>query len=178
MPKRLPLGQITRTYVGQWLDARRIVFAGFEPGRPMRTFLQDVEDGTIRPITPEGVLPAQAALVVPGGKSVLADSGEKWQLYPVDGGVPRPLPFVNPAQPAAWSGDGRSLYATELDQTTLNVYRQDVASGARQPWRTLTLSDKAGLEMIGALVMTPDERSYCYTYTRSLGTLYVVEGLK
>ncbi len=179
MPKRLPLGQITRTHVGQWLDAKRIAFSGFEPGRPMRGFVLDLEDGKIWPVTPEGVLPSQHALVVPGGKSILAWA-MPWTLYPVDGGDPRPLPFPASAEPAAWSGDGRTLYVTDLghDQTALNVYRHDVASGRRQLWKTLSVSDPAGIESIGPVVVTPDGESYCYTYTRTLGTLYVVEGLK
>jgi Tol biopolymer transport system component/predicted Ser/Thr protein kinase len=177
MPKRLPLGQITRTYVGQWLDAGRIVFAGFEPGRPMRAFVQSVEDATIRPVTPEGVSPSDTALVVPGGKSILAGK-EPWQLYPVDGGDPRPLPFPSPARPVAWSSDGKSLYVADGGDVAHNVYRQDVASGRRQLWKTLTMSDLAGVDTVGPVVLTPDGESYCYTYTRSQSTMFVVEGLK
>jgi hypothetical protein len=185
VPKRLPLGDLTVTYVGQWLDSRRIAFGAVEPGRPMRAFVQDIETEKIRPVSPEGTFPATRALVLPGGRSVLAGPSmpwldDPWRLYPVDGGDPRKLPFPAPAEPLTWSEDGRSLYVTDLGtyRTARNIYRQDVASGTRQLWRTLAPSDPAGLESIGPVVLTPDGRCYCYTYVRTLGTLYVVEGLK
>jgi len=180
MPKHLPLGQVTGTYVGQWLDEKRIVFSGLEPGRPMRAFVQDVEKGTIQPVTPEGVQPSWQKPVAPGGKSVLAFSGEKWQLYPVDGGDPRPVTLPALQFPVGWSADGRSMYVTDMSdvQTRLEVYRQDVATGRRQLWKTLSPSDPAGLESVGPVVVTPDGSCYCYTYNRTLGTIYVVESLR
>jgi hypothetical protein len=180
MTKRLPLGKLAGIFVGKWLDDKRIVFGGFEPGRPVRSFVQDTESGTVRAITPEGVSPFTDALAVPGGKFVLGGLGDEWRLYPVDGGDPRPLPFPKPAAPIAWSGDGKSLYVTEGgdNQTVLNIYRQDVASGRRQLWRTLSVPDPSGIDSIGPVVITPDGGSYCYTYTRTLATLYVVDGLR
>lgn len=40
-------------------------------------------------------------------------------------------------------------------------------------------SDPVGVEdMRETVVITPDARSYCYSYLRRLGDLFVVEGLK
>jgi sugar lactone lactonase YvrE len=105
---------------------------------------------------------------------------EPWRLDPIDGGDSRALPFSAPALPVAWGEDGRTLYVTDLGtyRTARNIYRQDVASGRRQLWKTLAPSDPAGLESIGPVVLTPDGSCYCYTYVRTLGTLYVVEGLR
>jgi hypothetical protein len=179
MPKRLPLGPIKRL-TGEWLDDTHIAFSGFEPGRPVRAFVQDIESASVRPVTPENSWPSQDALVVPGGKLVMAAVDGEWRLYPVDGGDPRPLPFPTRGSPIAWSGDGRSLYVTDPGdaETVLRIYRQEVASGRRTPWRTLSPPDHAGLELIGAVVLTPDGGSYCYTYIRSLARMYVVDGLR
>ena len=38
--------------------------------------------------------------------------------------------------------------------------------------------DPAGILMIVAVQLTPDTRSYVYSYMRSLSELYVVDGLK
>jgi hypothetical protein len=116
--------------------------------------------------------------VVPGGRSVLAQAGEKWQLFPVDGGDPTPTSLPAPQYPVAWSADGRTMYVADLGDLQGKIYRQDLASGRRQPWKTLTPSDTAGLEGVGPVVITPDGSSYCYTYTRTLATLFVVEGLR
>jgi hypothetical protein len=39
--------------------------------------------------------------------------------------------------------------------------------------------DQVGVESLkNTVVITPDARSYCYSYMRRLGDLFVVEGLK
>jgi hypothetical protein len=54
-----------------------------------------------------------------------------------------------------------------------------MAAGGRTLWQTLTPSDPVGVEdMRETLVMTPDAQSYCYSYLRRLGGLFVVDGLK
>ena len=178
MPKRLGLGDVTRQY-GFWLDDQRIVFNGSEPGRPDRAFIMDVAGGPPRRLTPEGAGLSWQRPVVPGGGSVLAFSGNQWQLYPIAGGDPTPTSLPAPQYPVAWSVDGRSMYVADAaDLVQARVYRQDVASGRRELWKSLAPSDLAGLESVAPVVVTPDGSCYCYTYTRTLGTLYVVEGLR
>ena len=61
----------------------------------------------------------------------------------------------------------------------VDVFRVDITTGARVLWKTLSPSDPVGVEgMRGTVVMTPDARSYCYSYMRRLGDLFVVDGLK
>ena len=55
----------------------------------------------------------------------------------------------------------------------------EVASGTRTVWKRLTPSDPVGVEdMRETLVITPDAQSYCYSYLRRLGDLFVVDRLK
>jgi hypothetical protein len=64
-------------------------------------------------------------------------------------------------------------------QAAIGVSRVEVASGSRTVWKTLTPSDPVGVEdMRETLVITPDAQSYCYSYLRRLGDLFVVDGLK
>jgi hypothetical protein len=58
------------------------------------------------------------------------------------------------------------------------VDRVDPATGQRTPWRTLGPPDMAGVDGLEKVVLTPDGRSYCYTFLRSLRTLYVVSDLR
>jgi hypothetical protein len=39
-------------------------------------------------------------------------------------------------------------------------------------------ADAAGVDSIGGGAITPDEKSYVYSYARTLSDLYVVEGLR
>ena len=50
---------------------------------------------------------------------------------------------------------------------------------SRTLWKTLTPSDPVGSRTCErTLVITPDAQSYCYSYMRRLGDLFVVDGLK
>jgi hypothetical protein len=58
------------------------------------------------------------------------------------------------------------------------VFRVELTTGDRPLWKTLTPSDPVGVEDAReTVVITPDARSYCYTYLRRLGDLFVVDGL-
>ena len=52
-------------------------------------------------------------------------------------------------------------------------------TGERVLWKTLSPSDPVGVEELrGTVSITPDGQSYCYSYMRRLGDLFVVTGLK
>jgi hypothetical protein len=58
------------------------------------------------------------------------------------------------------------------------IYRVDVATGQRQLWRTVVPSDPVGVYSLIDFEITPDGRSYFYTYRRALSELYEVRGLR
>jgi eukaryotic-like serine/threonine-protein kinase len=85
--------------------------------------------------------------------------------------------------PLQWSHRGRYVYTVDNAQGTrspaVDVFRVELATGSRTLWKTLTPPDPVGVEdMRETLVITPDAQSYCYSYMRRLGDLFVVEGLK
>ncbi len=79
--------------------------------------------------------------------------------------------------PLRFTPDGRTLYVWKRD-VPAHVYTIDVASGRRELWKDLMPLDPAGIERISNVVVTPDGKSYAYTYSRLLSDLFVVEGLK
>jgi serine/threonine protein kinase len=179
-PRLLPRGAITRLVNGAWLpDGKRIVFTAIEGSPGARGYVQDVETGNMRPITPARVLmPEKAA--TPDGKSVLVSLDGKWFLYPVDGGEPRAISVLGTDDnPQQWSADGRFLYVTRgRGEPPVAIERLDVTTGRREPWKTLAPSDLVGVEFLDPPVITSDGRGYCYSYARRYQELYVVEGLK
>jgi hypothetical protein len=58
------------------------------------------------------------------------------------------------------------------------VERIDVVSGATHPWKEPRPADPAGVFAITSVVVTPDGRSYAYTFSSALGSLYLAEGVK
>src|SRR5262249_31722284 len=111
-----PLAQYNLNhFLARWLpDGKRIVFAGNEPGHAVRLYVQPVDGGNPRPISPEGMgIDATARLVIsPDGTLVAAiGADQRGYLYPVAGGEPRLIPGFEPGDaPTAWSSDGRSLF--------------------------------------------------------------------
>jgi len=48
----------------------------------------------------------------------------------------------------------------------------------RTPWKVLAPGDPAGVVELFNIRVSADESSYAYSYTRQLGELYLVEGLR
>jgi hypothetical protein len=51
-------------------------------------------------------------------------------------------------------------------------------TGRKELWKELMPPDPAGIELISPVWVTPDEKHYVYSFTRSLADLYVLDGLR
>jgi serine/threonine protein kinase len=161
-------------------DGKRILFSAAPHGRPPRLYVQELEGGTPRPITPEGV---RIGPISPDGENVMGRGpGPTVFLYPVSGGPSRPVPGLEPAdQLIRWDAEGRKVYLARLeDLASVSIYRLDPATGRRELWKKLSPADPTGLARgIGNnVLLTPDGNVYSYWYMRDLSELYVAEGLK
>jgi hypothetical protein len=158
-------------------DGKRLLLAATSPGHGPRMYVRDLSGGPPRPVTPEGVA---AGRVSPDGKLVAAADmkTEKWALYPVEGGQPRPLLNIRGGESVSgFDEKGENLYLVS-GNLALHIERLELATGKRSSFRDITPADPTGVAEISALQLTPDGKSYCYSFMRSLSRLYVVEGLK
>ena len=166
-----------------WMpDGKQIYFAGYD-GHDWRMYTQDLASGVPRAFTPPLSVNAQifeSHLLSPDGKFVVARdlNGSGW-LYPLGGGQPQPLAgltaddiWIN------WSGDGRAAYVYQDEKTHAQVFRLDLLTGKRQLVTTVGPADPAGLTTTGPVRITPDGKSYAYSYYRALSDLYLAEGVK
>ncbi|HTR39778.1 MAG TPA: protein kinase [Bryobacteraceae bacterium] len=161
----------------EWFpDGRRLLLTGNEPGRPIRTFVQDADGGKPAPITPEGV---PASRVSPDGKYVTAIVGSQLCLIAVTGGAEKPLVAAERGESVIrWSSDGRYLFLRQQENATaVKITRLTVATGRSEPWKELQPPDPVGVQM-GPVVMTPDGNTYAYSFQRDICTLYLADGLK
>jgi hypothetical protein len=86
---------------------------------------------------------------------------------------------VEPGEfPTAWSSDGRSLFVMTRGQIPAQVFRVDVGTGQRTFWRSFEPADSAGIDTIRGVLVSADNKSYVYGYSRTLSDLYLVQGLK
>jgi Tol biopolymer transport system component len=159
-------------------DGKRFVFTGTEAGHGVRLYVESLDDAKPHAFSPEG---AGAGIVLSPNGEWVADIGpdRRVYLFPVAGGEAKAVPGLQPEEvPTGWSSDGRSLFVLTRGQVPAQVYRVDVATGQRTFWKSMEPADSAGIDTIGRVMMSLDNKSYVYSYVRTLSDLYLVEGLK
>jgi Tol biopolymer transport system component len=177
-PKPLPTDAISHAEATFLPDGRRILFVGREPGRPPRDFIQDLEAGAPRAVTPEGVT---GTVISPDGRAVVVSGPDgELALHPLEGGPPHPIPGLRKEdRPLRFSSDGRFLYVGGPgNELPARVDRVDVASGRRELVRELSPRDPAATSSLLCLAISPDGRTLVYLDVEALGRLYLAEGLR
>jgi hypothetical protein len=177
--KKIDRGNIQQYRHGlHWMpDGKQIVFSGNEAGHAARCFIQNIDGGKPRPVTPEGV---GMCRVSPDGNLIAADGfmGGGVKLYPLDGGPPRAIAGLLPGEEFSWTADPRFVYAYQQKSTPVRIYRLNILNGQRQLFKEISPSDETGLCNMTQILFSPNGRAYVYGYTRLLSELYMVSGLK
>jgi serine/threonine protein kinase len=162
----------------EWLpNGQEILFLGSDSGRRVRTYIQDLAGGAARPVTPEGV---KASHVSPDGKFFVTLTPDHFALLPIAGGKIRVIATAEPGERAVrWSVDGQYLFIRRpmQDGRRMQLLRLNVATGQKQVWKDLGPADPVGAAVI-SVAITPDGKSYAYSYQRGLSNLYLLEGVK
>jgi Tol biopolymer transport system component len=77
-----------------------------------------------------------------------------------------------------WSADGRALFVFNATEASPSIYRYDLATGRKELWKRIVLSDSAGVTGFMVLQMSADGRVYAYGVERILSQLHYVTGLR
>ncbi len=163
----------------RWLPDGRIVCVGNEIGHPERTFLIDM-NGNERPITAEGTV---ARAVTSDGKNMITtqvSAGGQFQLVPIDGGEPRPLPQLQKDDsPQDFTADDKTILLRKFQADgSVELWKLELATGKR------TLLEKVVAPGVRAAsrglnaISSRDEKSYSYTYHLAISTEYLVSGVR
>ena len=173
--KQITHDSIDRSYARFLPDGKNVVFSGTQPGHKSRIYVQAIDSGTARPISPEGV---SGFVPTADGKFVFGFS-DSVALYPVGGqGAPRAVPGIHPDEAIfSVSPDGRAALVGVLGSYSADVMRVDLATGRRELLKKIGPSDPAGVDLVDA-AFTPDGKSYAYSCFNALSQLYLVEGLR
>ena len=100
-------------------------------------------------------------------------------LFPLDGAEPRFAPGLEPGDvPIRWSLDGRSLFTFRFDELPARIRRVELDTHRREVIAQITPTDPAGMESFVAAQVTPDGRSWVYSFFQYRTDLHLVTGLK
>ncbi|HTD24784.1 MAG TPA: protein kinase [Terriglobales bacterium] len=183
-PKEIVNDEISSYQFASWLpDDKHFIFAGNATDHAARLYVQDVDGGKPRPITPEGIDVSDIGggfTVSPDGKSVaLMGAHDDIFIYPIEGGTPQKLTGNTPGDvPIQWSADGHALFLYREGDRQFQIYRHDIATGKGTLYKELKPSDLAGINNMNSVLLTPDGKSYAYSYQRTLSHLFIVDGVK
>jgi Tol biopolymer transport system component len=176
-PKSFETAALAVTYARFFVDGQRALLVGQEQGRPTRFYVLGLRDGSLRPISEEGVSPWRAA-VSPDGRRVagLASTGAM-TIYPVEGGAAVTVAQALPGEvPYGWTGDGNLLVGRALE-APLQIDRIDLKKGDRRPWRTIRPT-APGAYVVGRTFFAPGKERFAYSYASWKTHLYLAEGLR
>jgi eukaryotic-like serine/threonine-protein kinase len=165
-------------------DGKRVVFVGNEPGHSIRYYVQALDGGAPRAITPENVSFdfLNPVVISPDGGSVaVAGLNGKVTLYSLDGGAPRAAPkLADGSAPLRWCPDNRSLLVYQTGNVPLKIFRVDLLTGNQVLWkewapayRTGTAQDFAVKVRVGA-----DCQSSAYSVLYAPSELWVASGFR
>jgi Tol biopolymer transport system component len=177
--KTLTNDSIAHQYARWVPDGKRFVFTGNEAGKGVHFYLQDISGGAPKVISPEGVDALNFA-VSPDGQFVVGIGPDlKGYLYPTAGGDPRPVIGMEAGDiPVNFTTDGHSIYVYRSGEVPAKVYRVDLATGKKTVFKQIAPLDPTGVATMAPILMTPDGGTYVYGFHRTMGDLYLVEGLK
>jgi Tol biopolymer transport system component len=161
-------------------DGQKILELGNASGENgQRLWVQDINGGEPKPISPEGINSRLSGTISPDGKRVVAvDPQGKLALYPTSGGSPENVPgALEGDRPLRWMPDGKRLLISTINAPNV-VSMLDLATGTRTLFRTMAVPEGLTQQDVSSPVFASDLKSYVYAYTRIASDLYVVEGLK
>jgi serine/threonine protein kinase/Tol biopolymer transport system component len=156
-------------------DGKHILFQGNEPGHAPRLWMQSIDGGAPRAVTPENV---GGVLVTPDNLRVLGRAPDRHYLfYPIEGGAPTPVPALQPNDvPIRFTPDGHSLFVSTFGRVPALLTKVNLVTNERTVLRTVQPSDVSGLINVGPIYVTPDGGTVVYSYTRLLSSVYLAVG--
>jgi len=179
-PTELTRGDFALYHCGAFLrDGKRVVFTAMGKDGSFHVHVQAIAGGKPELFRPEQmILMQQTDPVSPDGKYLLARHEGEELLMALDGSAPdRALPGLDPRddQIQQWSRDSRNIYVYRRGERPLKVWLYDVVTGQRRLWKEFPLD--ASVEGI-RVRMTPGGDAWTVEDRRTLGELYLVEGLR
>jgi eukaryotic-like serine/threonine-protein kinase len=176
-PRELSGGAVEYHWARYFPDGQRLLVAGSEPGGNIRLYQQSLPGGKLVALMPEIYL--RYVEISPDGNWIAGTGADsRLVIRSVEGSEFRPIATTQPLFPVVWSSDGRTLLVRDFGRVPAKIYRVDVATGNTKLWTEVGPTNLTGVQNILRLFYTPDERSYVYSFDRTVAQLYLADGLR
>jgi len=179
--RTIPCGSISCGFPAFSADGKNLIFEGTEPGQGVRIYVRPVDgSGSPRAISASAIRNVTRIPVSPEGRSIAAVGADgRPRIFSLAGGPPSDVAGTEPGdRPNQWSADGRILYVSRAVGNGVDVFQVDLASGRKELWKHIAVSDAAGIIAVPSVIPTRDARAYAYSYVRILSILFEATGVK
>jgi eukaryotic-like serine/threonine-protein kinase len=157
-------------------DGNSLLVTLGESGGKTLLCVQPVGGGDARAIRPD--LALSDGVVSPDGAKIVATDGEgRLRMLSRSGELLQTIDADRTLVPIEWSSDNR-LFVREPQPLSTTVYQINLATGRREVWRNIFPQDPTAVAIVGKILITPDAKSYVYSYVRRLSDLYIATGWK
>jgi Tol biopolymer transport system component len=172
-------GEVHAQYGYFFPDQRHILLVGNAPKHGLRLWMEDLQGGAPKPISPEGAIVRRRKCISPDGKRLAARDPEgKISVYEVDSDKAVSVPGVLPGEePVQWTQDGKALLVGSRG-VPAQVFSIDLDTKQRKLLSSFMPADPTGLFGNASPTFSSDLKSYVYSYQRITSDLYIVDGLK
>jgi Tol biopolymer transport system component len=178
-PRKLDRGSIVSYETAVFFpDGKTVLFCGHESGRGVRCYVQEIDGGKPRPVTPDGT---RLGFVSPDGRQVLVSTARGgFQIYPLDGGgSPRDVSGARPEDAVIrWTPDARAVLVASVSDVPARVEKLDLTTGRRELFKTLGPADLTGVLQISPIAISDDGKSHAYSCRRMTSHLFLVGGAR
>lgn len=177
LPRRYPLESGGRYHSAEFAGAAdRFIVHLFDDDGALHSHVFATQSGKLSPI-PGARYVTQIA---PNGCWGVVPGGSELRIAHVETGEVRRVCGLRTGwSPVRWSTGTNELFVFEPggDHAAANLSRINIETGEQVPWLTLRPTDSVGVYLLKWLDVTPDGRSYAYTYQQDLCDLYILDGL-
>jgi len=183
-PRSIPVKGLEVSVRGsRWApDGKTIVLAARPDGGDHVQLYRVAEDGSATRLSETGLFGMPFLELSHDGRWAAAlDEQLSTVVISLADGTARPLPLASRelVVPHGWSREGQ-LWVTEggsSRQARARLLRVEPQSGRVLEERSVGPTDRGGVTQVDDVVLSADGREVAFSYSRDLGTLYIVRGL-
>jgi eukaryotic-like serine/threonine-protein kinase len=180
VPRTLSLGGLHQSGTRLLHDGTGVVVNGLQNGQVRsELYVVPLDGGSPAAISDGGVTPYSLEVSRDDHFVAALALDEVLTLYPMDGGPSVPLPELGKnAVPVGWTLQGQLWVQLDAEREfPSHVVRYDIKRHQVLEERTVALGDRTGVLRLFNMKLTPDGGALAFSYRRSLGYLYLLEGL-